>query len=160
MGETTPVEKPSKKPRKHSSASKKNQGKEKASRKNSKTSSGSTLDSQDQPQESTKANETLNSQPQSPFEEKQIIKQILDEHKPANLQKFYVLSMDWWNEWKAYVSFDDKNDTPNSSAVSGRPNPIDNDSLLENGDQLKSALMEGTDYWLLPEKAWKIIFDW
>eukprot|EP01018_Ginkgo_biloba_P013198 Gb_00783 [translate_table: standard] len=68
----------------------------------------------------------------------------------------------WWKEWKDYVEQDA------SAMHKSRPQSIDNSDLLLDvmeedcitEPDLRESLLEGKDFILLPQTAWKLIHKW
>ncbi|ERN11918.1 ubiquitin carboxyl-terminal hydrolase 5 [Amborella trichopoda] len=88
---------------------------------------------------------------------------------------FYIITFRWWQEWLEYVYQDMTSTTNNESSSHSsnyynprRPLVIDNSDLISNmicegpdvDIELHAALVEGTDYILLPEDVWKQFHNW
>lgn len=88
-----------------------------------------------------------------PLEERRIIKQIIEGHKMAHGDTYFVLHSKWWSLWKDYVLYDEKEEEIQSEGDKRRhgqrPGPIDNDELLEAQKEASTAatdkLEESTD---------------
>ncbi|CAG9317700.1 unnamed protein product [Blepharisma stoltei] len=115
----------------------------------------------------------------SALSEKEIIKKILLESQKAGLRvgdKWNVISLKWFEAWKKYVDFyfgDEKIDESNPQAAFAkfrsksvmhgmRPIEITNSEIQSEDSELVIDEMHqlGSDYELIPEKAWKELVSW
>ncbi|KAG8962422.1 CSN-associated deubiquitinating enzyme Ubp12 [Tulasnella sp. 408] len=71
---------------------------------------------------------------------------------------WYLISQRWYHDWQctcAVIAFQ------STFEAESRVNAVDNSSLAgSKAGELKSALIEGVDYELLPEEAWNLLVDW
>jgi hypothetical protein len=101
-----------------------------------------------------------------PEEERDIIKEIIMNDKMAVGLSYFLVSSAWWGIWKDYVNYTNRSQDVAGSLSSSlelgsnRPGEIDNSSLLDSKGELHSELVEGNEYELLPEKAWKHLHCW
>ncbi|KAJ8768357.1 hypothetical protein K2173_021510 [Erythroxylum novogranatense] len=115
--------------------------------------------------------------PCTPDEEKRIVHDLINEAelhlREGNL--YYVVSYRWFSRWEKYVgqasdveqlagSLDLDAVTP---GIADRPGPIDNSDIVESetgcdGEDLDliRTLVEGSDYVLLPQRAWEKLLQW
>ena len=80
---------------------------------------------------------------------------------------WFVLSTDWFRRWQIFTSNEAIVDSEQAS-----PGPIDNFPLLAQGEEfelasyntcklkMKEDIEEGSDFILLPEKAWEALHTW
>ncbi|KAI6649306.1 Ubiquitin carboxyl-terminal hydrolase 4 isoform X2 [Oopsacas minuta] len=73
-------------------------------------------------------------------------------------QKWYLIHIRWFKQWKRYVGYDNWDKSSAGEEV-GRPGPIDNTSLLEHA-KLRRHQVDEIDYKLVPEDAWKKLASW
>jgi hypothetical protein len=75
-------------------------------------------------------------------------------------QTWYLLSSTWFRSFKRYC----ERNTPGCTTVYDAPKPgaIDNTDLFGNdeGEDLRSSLVEGVDFELMPEEAWNLLVAW
>uniref|UniRef100_A0A7N0U8U8 Ubiquitinyl hydrolase 1 n=1 Tax=Kalanchoe fedtschenkoi TaxID=63787 RepID=A0A7N0U8U8_KALFE len=117
----------------------------------------------------------------SPEEERVAIRDIVTaaEADTKEGDTFYLITHRWWQSWLEYVNqehpvmtsngslIDEGHDSSSSSEVR-RPLSIDNsdlilDSALEDSTteiELRSSLVEGRDYILLPHGVWNQLYLW
>lgn len=105
-------------------------------------------------------------QPETPEEEKQIIKDL---EAKANLEGFkagdtyYIVSTNWYKRWKDYVRYDWY--SSNALARSGKPGPIDNDNIIEPGspvgdERIRKSAMENYDFVIMSSDCWRTLHHW
>lgn len=85
----------------------------------------------------------------------------IDELKKAPLvpgETWYLLGGSWFEKWiSACTGMPLKSGATVSEATIG---PVDNSQLLNITGALKEVIIEGTDYELVPEAAWKLLEEW
>lgn len=70
---------------------------------------------------------------------------------------WYLLDIRWYKQWKKYIEFA-CNDRAHETE---HPGPVDNSPLFQVGStKLKEHLLDGSDYKLLNEVAWKSAVTW
>ena len=93
----------------------------------------------------------------SPQQEKEIIKDLFEKSPMKIHDKWYVVSVRWWDLWKRYVHYDDEPaDAPpekplnklrlsKEAPIPQRPSSIDNTELWATEEELKreAALAQG-----------------
>lgn len=79
----------------------------------------------------------------------------------------YIISAEWWRQWKSYVGFND-----NRNCWYGeRPNQIKNQPLIDdeqmveyhrnyNSAKLKNNLLEHYDYEAIPKRVFDHLKEW
>ncbi|OQR71698.1 ubiquitin carboxyl-terminal hydrolase 4-like, partial [Tropilaelaps mercedesae] len=76
--------------------------------------------------------------------------------------RWYLLEHKWFKQWKKYVGYDTW-EMSTVGAPTANPGPIDNSSLLKEGndpEDLREHLIEELDYALMPEEAWDKLVEW
>eukprot|EP01012_Entosiphon_sulcatum_P027306 TRINITY_DN328_c0_g1_i1.p1 TRINITY_DN328_c0_g1~~TRINITY_DN328_c0_g1_i1.p1 ORF type:complete len:1003 (+),score=138.04 TRINITY_DN328_c0_g1_i1:272-3010(+) len=63
--------------------------------------------------------------------------------------RWYVLSAPWWRRWCSYSGYTRVFDEP-----------IPNDELMESNGRLRRMLHERSDFTLVSENAWKLLYGW
>ncbi|KAK8685100.1 hypothetical protein V6N13_041109 [Hibiscus sabdariffa] len=119
--------------------------------------------------------------PCTPEEQKRIVSELKNESernlKEGNL--YFVISSSWFRRWERYVGIEADGNLNQSSdsrllnvtslMVAEMPGPIDNSDIVRNGSdcdckedeiQLRTMLMEGQDYVLVPQKVWEKLHEW
>ncbi|KAL0051320.1 hypothetical protein WJX82_005625 [Trebouxia sp. C0006] len=97
-------------------------------------------------------------------------------HQAEIKEPAFLIAMSWWNAWTSYSGFTlQEGDAPSvqerqeHESQPPRPSSIDNSSLVafaspsdpfSSEKQLKSDLLEGTDYKLVFESTWKLLHEW
>ncbi|WCJ26655.1 Ubiquitin carboxyl-terminal hydrolase 9 [Euphorbia peplus] len=110
-----------------------------------------------------------NGVPCSPEEERQIVKELMNEAelnlKEGNL--YYLVSSRWFTKWETYVAQDAQHMDVTPSAIPHRPGPIDNSDIVQHGPDadahdvpLTKTLLDGRDYTLVPCKVWEKLLHW
>ena len=102
----------------------------------------------------------------SPEREKMIIYEMLEQIRFTEGSIGYLLTCQWWETWKNYVSYGKSADlslTMNKSiAIGDRPVAIDNSALLAEDSELKLKvnLKNDKDFILVSQKIWDILQEW
>ncbi|XP_022862372.1 ubiquitin carboxyl-terminal hydrolase 5-like isoform X3 [Olea europaea var. sylvestris] len=115
----------------------------------------------------------------TPEEEKQTIREITtaSEARTKAGDTFYLITLRWWQDWLKYVnqsrtsvmkngSISEHHNSGSSAMM--RPPSIENSDLIyetasedsAKAIELQDALVEGTDYILLPEGVWNQLYSW
>ncbi|KAF4038407.1 Ubiquitin carboxyl-terminal hydrolase domain-containing protein [Phytophthora infestans] len=102
-----------------------------------------------------------------------IIKRLMTQADEQGLQmgdKRFVLSAKWWERWREFVGYDDKQDRPATGAGNPAPSRINNLPLLHVGSDtpldelmggpLRPQLKENYHYVLLPQEVWDALLIW
>ena len=102
------------------------------------------------------------------LDQRAIIKDLFKKHgKLAANETWYLISYKWYKLWKEHVGVDNEDDKTTESSQT-QVEPIDNTDLVNasaGGDslerpKLKSGLLEDSDYALVPEQVWNMLFTW
>lgn len=112
--------------------------------------------------------------PLTPEEERRIVedlKQESEKHlKQGNL--YFVVSTRWFRRWERYVGIesgelDGQDFSVAQSNDIGRPGPIENSDIIisESGSegnelQIDRNLVEGQNYFLVPQEVWDKLYEW
>ena len=91
----------------------------------------------------------------SPEEQKAEIKRLEAECPLVIGGKAYIISNDWFVEWKRSVGFF-RNDEPNGTRVG----EIKNEKLIEKNGKLKEYVFENSDFQILSEGVFKKLEEW
>jgi ubiquitin carboxyl-terminal hydrolase 4/11/15 len=84
--------------------------------------------------------------------QKKTIEDIVFSKAPINAgDTYYIISKKWFRDWESFVQAPDSGDAPG---------PIDNQSLISDGDTLRIAAEEYRDYELIAEEAWNLLYQW
>nr|XP_043636316.1 ubiquitin carboxyl-terminal hydrolase 5-like [Erigeron canadensis] len=112
----------------------------------------------------------------SPEQERLVMRDIAMAAGEAQTKEgdtFCLINQRWWRTWSEYVNQNLANDESSveprgsgSSRTVQKPQSIDNSDLIcgsssENSTfEIHEALVEGTDYILVPEKVWNQFYSW
>lgn len=72
-------------------------------------------------------------------------------------QTWYMVASHWFRDWQMACRGESDKQGMKEEALLG---PVDNSSLLETDGDLKSDLLEGTDYELVPKLMWQLLIYW
>jgi hypothetical protein len=91
----------------------------------------------------------------SVLQQKEIVKSEINS-KPKEGETWYVISQKWFEIWKKYVNYDDKDEE------GGNPGEIENEPLLADPSQNKASrlsrnVQEGSNFVLVNEKIGKML---
>eukprot|EP00761_Pharyngomonas_kirbyi_P014093 gb/GECH01014123.1/.p1 GENE.gb/GECH01014123.1/~~gb/GECH01014123.1/.p1 ORF type:complete len:968 (+),score=294.85 gb/GECH01014123.1/:1-2904(+) len=104
--------------------------------------------------------------------QRKTIKEIIDNTKLQEGEKWYLIDVTWFNNWKNYVGYNNEEDqySENScdshtveNTVEQHPGPIDNSSLVNSSygnPKLTFGKQEKIDFEILPEQAWNCLYSW
>lgn len=114
--------------------------------------------------------------PQSPFKVKQLVNETCEDqklkaskwlHKDLKVgDKWYLINSDWYTRWANHVGIQLPNDnaslhTSNQGQTAKQssysPDKINNKTLLNSDNQLKTQLTEEVDYYMICEELWNYL---
>lgn len=102
----------------------------------------------------------------SPEKEKNLIYSSLEELKPKEGLVICLVSNQWWDAWRNYVTYGRPTELTNSFTksinIGDRPVSIDNSHLLAGDSDIKLRLnlKKDKDFVVVSEKTWALLLEW